>query len=77
MLFVFHIYVLNFRWGRPQRSEINLEIFVYIYIYVWKLNQTVLELDVWADKFLFFPPREIYTFIPLVIYWTTCWSFIV
>ena len=27
----------------------------YIYIYVWKLNQTVLELDIWAVKFLFFP----------------------
>jgi hypothetical protein len=26
-----------------------------IYIYVWKLNQTVLELDLWADKFVFFP----------------------
>jgi hypothetical protein len=23
----------------------------YIYIYVWKLNQTVLELDFWAVKF--------------------------
>jgi NADPH-dependent 7-cyano-7-deazaguanine reductase QueF-like protein len=26
-------------------------------IYVWKLNQTVLELDFWAVKFLFFPRR--------------------
>jgi hypothetical protein len=25
------------------------------YIYVWKLNQTVLELDFWAVKFVFFP----------------------
>jgi hypothetical protein len=24
---------------------------IYIYIYVWKLNQTVLELDLWAVKF--------------------------
>jgi len=28
---------------------VNVEI--YIYIYVWKLNPTVLELDIWADKF--------------------------
>jgi hypothetical protein len=26
-------------------------LIVYIYIYVWKLNQTVLELDLWAVKF--------------------------
>ena len=33
MLFVFHIYVINFRWGRPQRSEINLEIyFTFAYL---------------------------------------------
>jgi hypothetical protein len=28
-------------------------------IYVWKLNQTVLELDFWADNFLFFPRRDL------------------
>jgi hypothetical protein len=30
-------------------------------IYVWKLNQTVLELNLWADKFLFFPRRDLNT----------------
>ena len=30
-----------------------------IYIYVWKLNQTVLELDFRAVKFLFFPRRDL------------------
>ena len=35
MLFVFHTYVINFCWGRLQRSEINLEFFVYIYIYIY------------------------------------------
>ena len=34
---------------------------VYIYIYVWKLNQTVLELDFRAVKFLFFPRRDLNT----------------
>ena len=28
---------------------VNVEI--CIYIYVWKLNPTLLELDIWADKF--------------------------
>jgi hypothetical protein len=28
-------------------------------IYVWKLNQTVLELDFWAVKLLFFPRRDL------------------
>ena len=32
---------------------------IHIYIYVWKLNQTVLELDLWADKFLFFHRRDL------------------
>ena len=26
---------------------------------LWKLNQTVLELYLWADKFLFFPRRDL------------------
>jgi hypothetical protein len=30
-----------------------------IYIYVWKLNQTVLELDFRAVKFLFFSRRDL------------------
>ena len=34
-------------------------IYIYIYIYVWKLNQTVLELDFRAVKFLFFPRRDL------------------
>ena len=33
-------------------------IFRRIYIYVWKSNQTVLELDFWAVKFVFFPRRD-------------------
>ena len=32
---------------------------IYIYIYVWKLNQTVLELDFRAVKFLFFPRQDL------------------
>jgi hypothetical protein len=32
---------------------------IYIYIYVWKLNQTVLDLDFRAVKFLFFPRRDL------------------
>jgi hypothetical protein len=35
------------------------KLYVYIYIYVWKLNQTVLELDFRAVKFLFFPRRDL------------------
>ena len=35
----------------------TLNIYIYI-IYVWKLNQTVLELDFRAVKFLFFPRRD-------------------
>jgi hypothetical protein len=30
-----------------------------VVIYVWKLNQTVLELDFRAVKFLFFPRRDL------------------
>ena len=33
--------------------------YIHIYIYVWKLNQTVLELDFRAVKFLFFPRRDL------------------
>jgi hypothetical protein len=32
---------------------------LYIYIYVWKLNQTVIELDFRAVNFLFFPRRDL------------------
>jgi hypothetical protein len=31
----------------------------FLGIYVWKLNQTVLELDFRAVKFLFFPRRDL------------------
>ena len=34
-------------------------LYIYIYIYVWKLNQTVLELDFRAVKFVFFPRRDL------------------
>ena len=37
----------------------NTSEYIYIYIYVWKLNQTVLELDFRAVKFLFFPRRDL------------------
>jgi hypothetical protein len=36
-----------------------LDLYIYIFIYVWKLNQTVLELDFRAVKFLFFPRRDL------------------
>ena len=39
-------------------------IFRRIYIYVWKLNQTVLELDFRAVKFLFFPRRDLIFVLP-------------
>ena len=44
--------ILKQPWHVP-----HLYIYIYIYrpIYVWKLNQTVLELDFWAVKSLFFP----------------------
>ena len=32
---------------------------VWICIYVWKLNQTVFEIDFWAVKFLVFPWRDL------------------
>ena len=34
-------------------------IYIYIYMYIWKLNQTVLELDLWANTFLFFPWQDL------------------
>jgi hypothetical protein len=34
-------------------SEFAYIIYIYIYIYLWELNQTVLELDFKAVKFLF------------------------
>jgi hypothetical protein len=36
-----------------------LNFFCPVYIYVWKWNQTVLELDFGAVKFLFFPRRDL------------------
>jgi hypothetical protein len=35
------------------------KVYIDIYIYVWKLNQTVLELDFRAVKFLFSPRRDL------------------
>jgi hypothetical protein len=47
-------------WGKDidicQCFAVNI---YYIYIYVWKLNQTVLELDFRAVKYLFFPRRDL------------------
>ena len=50
-------------------EQIKYIFYYYIYIYVWKLNQTVLELDFRAVKFLFFPrwdlnPHHWYTAAP-------------
>ena len=46
------------KWKKETKS-IPLTYKIYIYIYVWKLNQTVLELDFIAVKFLFFPRRDL------------------
>ena len=55
-------------WVRVGDHFLYIYTFVFcIYIYVWKLNQTVLELDFRAVKFLFFPRRDIYIYI--YIYW--------
>jgi hypothetical protein len=55
----------------PQNQNFNLLVwikflnlvymymYIYIQMYVWKLNQTVLELDFLAVKFLFFPRRDL------------------
>jgi hypothetical protein len=47
------------------RSNVNfpLKLLTYIYIYVCKLNQTVLELDFWAVKYLIFSRRNFQTYI--------------
>jgi hypothetical protein len=47
-------------------------------IYVWRLNQTLLELDIRAFKFLFFPRRDLnphhwYTHYPIQ-YIKNCWD---
>ena len=39
--------------------ELQNYLQIHMYIYVWKLNQTVLELDLRAVKFLFFPRRDL------------------
>ena len=57
----------------PVSRRVSGHVFVceiYIYVYVWKLNQTVLELDLRAVKCLFFPRRDLnphhwYTAVPL------------
>ena len=52
-------------WTRKQlgwpfrRCLLCWNIYIYIYICVWKLNQTVLELDFRAVKVLFFPRRDL------------------
>jgi hypothetical protein len=47
------------RFIRCSLFQTFLYIYRCIYIYVWKLNQTVLELDFRAVKFLFFPRRNL------------------
>jgi hypothetical protein len=44
------------RGQAPLKMSID---YIYIYEYVWKLNQTVLELDFRPVKFLFFPRRDL------------------
>jgi hypothetical protein len=39
--------------------------FVGVYIYVWKLNQTVLELDFWAVNYFVLPSTG-FEFTPLI-----------
>ena len=44
----------------PVKEVEALIVFVVVSgIYVWKLNQTMLELDFRAVKFLFFPRRDL------------------
>ena len=43
--FRFWLYCCCFALNTCKRINI-----AYIFMYVWKLNQTVLELDLWADK---------------------------
>jgi hypothetical protein len=48
----------------PVKSTLDIEKVSWwdenvVYIYVWKLNQTVLELDYRAVKFLFSPRRDL------------------
>jgi hypothetical protein len=55
-------------------------IYIYIYIYVWKLNQTVLEIDFRAVKFLFFPRRDLHPRISVFSFshttsWTQDWDY--
>jgi hypothetical protein len=46
--------------NKKQQSEADdLGNQTLLYIYVWKLNQTVIELDFRAVKFLFFPQRDL------------------
>ena len=50
--------ILYIHWENP--SPLFTGLFtIYIYIYVRKLNQTVLELDFRAVKFLLFPRRDL------------------
>jgi len=44
------------QYQQNKQSPIHVCI---IYIYVWKLNQTVFELDFRAVKFVFFPQRDL------------------
>ena len=46
-------------WWLDLQLPIYIYVYVYINIYVWKLNQTVLELDFRAVKYLFFPRRDL------------------
>jgi hypothetical protein len=52
----------------------KLHTYIYIYIYVWKLNQTVLELDLWGVKFLFFPHLFLSCANILTIFWCLVFS---
>jgi hypothetical protein len=64
------LYIYIYSWIRPCiYIPGSAPVYIYIYIYVRKLNQTVLELDFRAVKFLFFPRRDLnphhcYTAVP-------------
>jgi hypothetical protein len=48
----------------------------FIYIYVWKLNQTVLELDFWAVNFLFLIIQAVSTHTPFLVSSPVAFTFV-
>ena len=50
---------VSFNTIKQTNNVSTLYIYTFVYIYIWKLNQTVLELDFRAVKFVFFPRRDL------------------